>query len=356
MKVEFKQEKQINPTSQDGFNIDYAPAKRAAFKLRWYLMVLFVVSPLLFAAWYFLGEKLLVKADGIITSEPIKIFAKKDGVIQKINFKQGQSVRQHDELFEIYSPETDAEVHFLEAALEELYLLHEQSLTELKSIHQKKINLYEQAKVSNKQFIKEIKETDYGKLVPLTDRIGLYLSKLKIDNDAIQSEIDFALTVDQHNLGSGAAIILEHEKALSIAKAKESLLNSPAPQDAIVNQLFVNEGEFIEKGEPLMTLSNRAQPIVLVYLKPKDLNYAQIGGKLTIKFPNGKTYPAEIKVPPKVADKVPAILSGPFATSKAAIKVQIDINEPVEDYVEGLPVEVFYHYENVAKGLFDQVF
>ena len=53
MKIRFDSRKELNPTQEQGLNVLYAPGKRTAFRVRWYLILFLVASPLI---W--LGGKL----------------------------------------------------------------------------------------------------------------------------------------------------------------------------------------------------------------------------------------------------------------------------------------------------------
>ena len=347
MKIEFKHEKQLDPKEQDGFRVNYMAAKRAAFKTRWYLLLLLVVSPLLVVLFYFSINYIYITGNGILTSEPVIIYAKADGVVNKIYFKQGDALIPHQKIFDISSAVIDDEKALLEEKLLHFKQLKSSHLVQLKALHQQKIKLYERAIKKNESLISDARKTNYKDYITLTDRISLHIAKIKVDAAEIESEIKYDSALEQHDSGSLASIILELERALTIAQAKQSQLSISMPTARTVNEVYIREGEFVEKGDRLMMISNRKQPVVHLYLKPKDLEYAEIGNKVTIIFPDGKQYKGEIKVPVQVANKIPAILADPFGEHKSALVVQIDINEPIPNFIEGLPVKVrdryFFH-------------
>lgn len=47
MKIKFSSAKEQQPTQEQGLQVLYAPGKRLAFRVRWYLILLAVLSPLL---------------------------------------------------------------------------------------------------------------------------------------------------------------------------------------------------------------------------------------------------------------------------------------------------------------------
>lgn len=52
MKVNFHLDKKNKPQSESGMKVVYGQAKRGGYRLRWYLILAIVVSPLLFMAYY----------------------------------------------------------------------------------------------------------------------------------------------------------------------------------------------------------------------------------------------------------------------------------------------------------------
>jgi multidrug resistance efflux pump len=347
MKVVFKHEKQVDPQAEDGFKVNYARAKRVAFKARWNFLLLLIISPLLLFIGYYFSQEVLINADGILTSEPITIYAREDGVIDRIYYSAGEKVTEGKELFSVSSPVIDAEVRYLTEKLNFYRFKQSISLDKLSQLYQKKVELYDRAVKENGLLIGEFQKNNYKDYVNLTDRINFQIAKIKVDDEQLESEIGYELALEQHDSGSAAKIILDLELNLMMAKAKQKLLNIKLKNEATINEIFVHEGDYVNKGDLLISLSNRIQPVVHVYLEPKYLKYAKVGSTVTVKFPDGEKYLGSIKVPVKIADKIPSILSGPFSSNKAAIKMQIDFDESISDYIEGIPVHIRFHFQSI---------
>lgn len=138
MKVVFKHEKQINPQAEGGLKVNYAGAKRAAFKLRWNLLLLLILSPIIIFFIYLFNEEVLINADGILTSEPITIYAREDGLIEKIYYLPGEKIPAGQDLFVMSSPIIDAEVTFLTEKLDYYREKQSASLAKLTLLYHKK--------------------------------------------------------------------------------------------------------------------------------------------------------------------------------------------------------------------------
>ena len=50
MKIKFSSAKEHQPTADNGMQVLYAPGKRLAFKLRWYLILFLILLPALWLA------------------------------------------------------------------------------------------------------------------------------------------------------------------------------------------------------------------------------------------------------------------------------------------------------------------
>lgn len=347
MKVVFKHEKQLNPQVEGGLTVNYAGAKRAAFKLRWNLLLLLILSPIIIFFIYFFNEEILINADGILTSEPLTIYAREDGIIGEIYYSAGEEIIAGQDLFDISSPIIDAEVIFLTEKLDYYRKKQSVSLAKFTQLYHKKVELYEHAVKGNAVLSEEYKKNNYEDYISLTDKITYHIARVKIDSEQIGSEIDYKLALEKNDTGSLAKIILDLELRRVLARAKQKLLNIRLETSGTINEIFIQEGSYVNKGDIIMSISNLKQPVVHVYLQPKYLEYAKIGSVVTVTFPDGKQYSGSIKVPVKIADKIPSILSGPFSMNKAAIKMQIDFDEPITNFIEGIPVKVRYHFQDV---------
>ncbi len=60
MKVRFTSNKERNPTQDGGLKVIYAPSKRIAYRLRWYLILLVVASPFIWFSSKLIGTMVLV--------------------------------------------------------------------------------------------------------------------------------------------------------------------------------------------------------------------------------------------------------------------------------------------------------
>ncbi|WP_371185902.1 HlyD family secretion protein [Thalassotalea maritima] len=345
MKIQFQTEKQKNPIRNDGFDVMYAPAKRVAFRFRWYLLVLLILSPLVIFGWHLLDDELLVQADGILTTQPVVLHAPQPVFVKKIKVRDGDSVTAKDILVELSSPVVERQYALLQTKHNTFKELHQKGLQNLELLYNQQIASLKASDRDSKRLSAKYKDYQQRGVLPLSDRLLIEQTDVQSKNRYQQALISFESAVSQHRNGPLAKTVLDIELALAEAQARSEMLNLVAPKGGLINEVLVEEGEFLGEGEPILTLSNLTEPVVIVYLQPKRMDYAKIGQTATIKFPNGDKYEGKINRPVQMTQQLPPSLTGPFDVSKAMIKITLDISPVPKHMVEGLPVKVRFHYD-----------
>ena len=79
MKIRFSSPKEQQPTREQGLKVLYAPGKRLAFKLRWYLILLAVTSPLLWLVGRALLSVWLIEAPAQLLLPASELRAREPG-------------------------------------------------------------------------------------------------------------------------------------------------------------------------------------------------------------------------------------------------------------------------------------
>lgn len=344
MKISFKTEKQKNPLVNDGFSVRYGPAKRFAFKGRWYFLLVLILSPLIIFAVHILNEQVLVNADGILTTNPIILNAPQTAYIEKINVRPGDEIVDQQVLVKMNSPLVEAELGVLSNNYQRIKTEHEHSLKELENLHIKNVKLFEENMASQKALSAEYSAYKKQGILPLQDKYLIAENNLLSLSRYNDAQIRYEQILIEHKSGGVAQTLFELEVALSKAKIKDEMLKIKAPKNAKVVEVLVEEGGFAQKGEPLISVSNLKKPLIHVYLDPKYMNYAQIGQTAKVTFPNGDQYIGIIRQPTQITKTLPSQLSGPFENNKPTIKVILDISPTPPVILEGMPVKVRFHY------------
>ncbi|WNC70096.1 hypothetical protein RI845_08140 [Thalassotalea nanhaiensis] len=344
MKIQFQSEKQKNATLNDGFKVVYAPAKRIAFKIRWYVLLSIIASPLVIFSWHMLDDTLLVTADGILTTEPIVLNAPKSVYVENINISAGDKISERDVLIKLNSPVVDKELILLTKKYSAYKAHHESGNETINRLYAQQIATLKSAEKSQDKINEKYQEYNSRGVLPLNEQLLIEQNSLNAKSKYQQAMIEHQSALDEHKNGQAAKTLMEIELAMVEAKAKQDMLAIRSNKEAVVNEVFVEEGEFIAEDTPLLAISNLVDPVVNVYLSPERMDYAKVGQTATITLPNGDEHHGVINTPTQLSQKMPDVLSGPFDGNKPAIKVTLDISPKPEVVLEGLPVKVRFHY------------
>jgi multidrug resistance efflux pump len=344
MKVEFKGKKQSEPTRHGDFGVRYAPAKRAAFKWRWYFLLLLVISPILYFLWQVVDEQVLVQAEGILTTEPVVLTASQDAFIETVLTDPGDPVKSGQILIDLKSPEIEREVELLGEKLAGLKDGAAQAMERVKSLRSKQVDMLEAALETHTKLTKDYEGVKYEGLVALGDKVTLEEAYREVKSELTEAKVKYEIESNYEKRAAWVEAFSELERKQAIAQVKQELLNVRSPKDGIVNEIYVSVGEYVSEGNLLAEISNYPEPVVDVYLHPKRMEYTRVGQMTTVTLPNGQKHRAQIKEPVQIVEKLPGALAGPFEESKTAIKAILHFENPPERWIEGLPVKVLFDY------------
>jgi multidrug resistance efflux pump len=344
MKIKFNLEKQRNPLQEGGINVPYAAGKRAAFRFRWYLIVLLISSPLLIFAWYVSKDKIMVEAPGVLTTEPLTLYAEQDGTVAEVAVKQGLHLQKNTPLVGLANPILTAEITQLDDNIREL----SQSLTE--NWAQQALLLKQKSAIASADLKEKNKlYQDYNNLKQnglLQSDQWFSVSQLKVNADLTVLDCERSLqNLEQEKVSGNAVQYLNALKLrLQLLKTRANELSVKAPMDGEVKDILIQPGMAVKLGDPLLLYAIRSQPVVVAYLAPSDVSFSTIGQKATVTLPGGETLEASVSEPTRITEMVPAQLVGPFEGNKEALKVVLRLDHVPVSVIEGLSVSVRFHY------------
>ena len=91
MNIHFNAQHQ-NPTVVDGMRVPYPPEKRHFPRLRWILVLLIVISPIVFVVWTYLSSLVFFETTGAVVFREVQVNTYEAGVIENIIPGQGDRV------------------------------------------------------------------------------------------------------------------------------------------------------------------------------------------------------------------------------------------------------------------------
>ncbi|EAS41986.1 hypothetical protein C9J48_13150 [Photobacterium profundum] len=348
MKVEFHLDKQRNPESEKGMKIVYGAAKRGGYRIRWYFILALVLSPILIMIGFFIKDYVLITAPGIITTNPVTLSAPHNGTILNINVDKGQQVEEHQHLIKLVNSVLDSDITFLKNELKQIRKQEEHAVninfsTYRTAINDAKNNLKAIAKIKAEydKYLQQgqVSQVDYAAIINLENGARQGFNRATIEYSQAYAT-EFQTTI----AGPVAQVKRRLKQELANKVSQKEALNIVSPYNGSIVEILVTNGQRVEYGTAIATISPMIPPKVIAYLAPKYVNNAILGNRASVRFPDGSRYQAEITEPTEIASKLPPQLARPFEGQPALLKVTLTFTGILEknQWVEGMPVEVHF--------------
>ncbi|HIP83070.1 MAG TPA: biotin/lipoyl-binding protein [Desulfocapsa sulfexigens] len=351
MKINFDRKKQKDPERDHEMKVKYAPAKRKIAQFRWYLILLFVASPLL----YFLGKMaiflLVVDAPSFVSLGKNTLNASITGVVERLAVKSGDIVAVGDPIIILKDPRLDEREKILRAELKTLNSplpptgSGVETLLRDRAVLAKNMVNYQEDKLEKMRYLFRQGAATRAEL-NLAE--GEY-NKARYTYNVAQSQLSERLeNIQKANLGLVAHAALRTEQIeieLSVIEEQREKLTHRSTVHARVLDIFVKEGMTISPGTTMLILGEYEGTVITSYLQPKYAKYARAGHKATIRLPDGTKIVAKVKRDSGLTRRLPADLASPIGSRDLMIIVKL---EPVETIppmlmIDGLPVSARFH-------------
>jgi HlyD family secretion protein len=128
-----------------------------------------------------------------------------------------------------------------------------------------------------------------------------------------------------------------------------------APMEGIVLETFVERGERVMPGKPLLKLAKFDEVWVKIYMSEKDLGKVKLGGKAKVISDSDPDHPVDGRISwiSAQAEFTPKNVQTRDARADLVYAVKITIKNPKGDFKIGMPVDVtlegFPEYEAVSR-------
>ena len=335
MKIRFSSEKERNPTQEQGLKVLYAPGKRTAFRLRWYLILLLVASPLLWLAVQLGYGFWLVKAPAQLRLPTVELRAREAARVAEVQVEPGQRVVAGQPLLRLDSPEWRARLAQLEAL--------------------------DQAGDSGKAPGSEREEQLLQLQVQRAEQRLQRFQTLLAQGAATRAEVQTAQ--DQRDAQELQLLAFRRERRLSAERSPaenreliqreseqhwlESRLDElelRAPENGQVAEVLVNPGENVGPGTVLMRLTGAGEPQLWIYLEPRHGHYAAPGQAFEVRLPDGRMLSGRVVQQTDSVRRLPSDLRSPFSATQMGLVVAAQLDQPLPGSwrIDQLPLEVHF--------------
>ena len=344
MKVSYQPVRVSEGASSDGFSVRYGRARRAGYKLRWYGLLLVIISPIALVVWLAMEDSIFIQAEGILTLNPQAVQSMESGLVQTVKPVLGTRVMAGEVVVEISSYVLDQEIAYLR---EQISIL-EQSVSDARQQHvaiaqhklsSSKAHLSEQEQVS--ESYRAYREKG---VVSLSEQMGINQEIHTAKQNVMEVQQEQIRSNQEFESGHVFQSLLALRMKLVALESRREQMNIRAPVDGVVTEIFVQPGDAVVQNQSLLRITRSSEADVVAYLDPKRIDYAEIGQLATVTFPNGKHYRAIVSMPTQVTQKLPSVLVSPFDRSQVALKVVMNFIEGPSTVVEGLPVSIRFNF------------
>lgn len=303
MNIRFTPPRQ-QPSVDHGLNVHYAPAKRQAYRLRWYLILLLVASPLLYFLWHTAQLFWQHEAPGYVDIPSYTLASPQSGVVASVTARPGSLVRAGSVLLTLSNPAREAQIRLLQS-----------QITAVKSAPQPATPAVSPAYVRY-----------------LQDSLANYQTLFRA-GAATRAELDeavakLAAVQPARPAGLGVPDTRVLQRDLDSLLAQQAGMQLRAPFDGLVSQFSLLPGMPVREGEPLLQLQQSNQLQIIALLPERFAHQARPGQAVEVRWPDGNRSPALIRHNVQRSDAVPPTLSE-FGEAQQGIVVGLQPSLPV---------------------------
>jgi membrane fusion protein (multidrug efflux system) len=290
--LKFPPEQKGNPPEKPRTKIAAQPRRRLMAGLRRYrrlllLVVLPIVAVVAGVVFYLNGGRYVTTDDAYVGAQKVLITPDISGKVEKVVVREGQQVKQGDELFEIDPVPFRLAVDQARAALSQAQTNYDNLVANIR-IYDQMANLMQQS-VDLKQRDVDRKSTlaksSFGSLLDL-DNASAALVTARAETAFVQQQLSTA----KNQLLGNADLPLEqfppyYQAKAALALAQRNLDHTVlrAPIDGIATQVEqIQLGRFVMAGAPVFSIIDVSRPWVDANLKESDFTHIAVGQSVAI--------------------------------------------------------------------------
>lgn len=326
----------------------YIPGKRHLSKVYWYFLLTLILTPFIYLGYKIFTDTFIRIGSAHVKFDEKIIRATNDGYVKEVFLQGNDKVKKKQILVVIYNQNMESDLKHLENELETYKtrkekLLRDPEIERLK--HSKKEAEAHLARVTE---YRNIQETLRKKGV---STIWIVNEANKDFDDATQRIGEISRKIEEETQERKLLLETDIDKGIKnteneIEKLKASLdyLKVVSPEDGTIANIYVNEGEFIRKGQKIAHLVTKINLRIVVYLKARHFSeQIKKGQKVTIILPDNTKIPGIVSEDPIIAKNEPNA-STLVRSEKRMIMIRV---VPIQNFPESykiynLPVEVFF--------------
>ncbi|WP_018949988.1 HlyD family secretion protein [Thioalkalivibrio sp. ALMg11] len=346
MKIRFDSSDRRQAGQDGGLKVRYGPARRAAFRLRWYLILLLVASPVLYFLYSLISDQLSTEVPAMIWYPQHQLLARVPGFVDSVEVDRWERVSRGDTVVVQRSPELESKLRQIEIDLvqlrERVAHTHRERQADLNHrIGLLKDNLGDvRGHEARLMRLIDRRSASQGEMLPVrTERARIEERLAELEGelqrlpqaDSVETWPD-TLQVRYDQLQSERSE-LQQERALLVKEAD---------LDGVITELLAEPGQFVTVGTPLLRYSGTRLRIV-AYIEPRHLERRIVPGReVALILPDRTHRAAVVWDTVGAADRLPAELRTGIGDGQSAVPVIVEPEEALPEIwrVDRLPVRV----------------
>lgn len=334
MKIRFDSRKELNPTQEQGLTVLYAPGKRMAFRVRWYLILFLVASPLIWLGGKLAYGMLMIDAPAQLRLPILEVRARDAGRVDQLFVMAGEQVQIDQPLVSLDNPEWRARLLQLAAMPTKTVPATNAKLdTQERQLLKTRVNRTEQ-RVQVLEDLVASGAVSRGEVLAAQSELDAFKADLLAFERREQLARQSPLSVERE--------IIQQTAEQQWLKTRLAALSVKATQSGRIAEVLVTPGENVGAGTLLMRLERLEEPLLWIYLEPLNISYAAIGQPLRVRMPDGEWLAAHVVQAVDSAGRTPTVLRGPFAASEMGLQVAARFDRPLSPRwrIDQLPLNV----------------
>jgi len=317
MKVRFSSSKERQPDLENGLRVLYGPGKRVAYRLRWYLILALVASPLVFVFGRILIDALRLEAPAQLSVPTTEVRAIDSGTIQELPVQAGQRVSTGELLVRLDNPEWRLRLTQLKPA----------SLPDGDAIGRSAESVQQSTIGLQGQMVKLFKglnrQGGISSAELLQSEVELNVQRLAL------LELERRLQQDRFQIQGKPIQNLRDQRERQWLASRLQLLTMRADTDGRVAEVLVNRGENVGPGTLLMRIERAEEPLLWIYLQPRYAGMAKPGEVVEVKMPDGSWLKAKILQQADLARRLPPGLRSNLDNQGLALQLPARFEQPL---------------------------
>jgi multidrug resistance efflux pump len=253
-----------------------------AYRLRWYLILALVLSPLVYVFGRITLDLLRVEVPAQLQVPSTEIRALESGTIADVGVEVGERVEPGDLLLRLDNPDWRLRLDQLQPVSADNPNGLGNSATSLQNstvrlqgqVVQLFKGLHREGATSSAELLRSEVDLNMQRLALLELERRLRQERFQVEGEPIQ------------NLRDG--------RERDWLAARLDLLSIRADNPGRVSELLVNKGESVGPGTLLMRVERAEEPLLWIYLRPRDAELARPGGSVEVRMPDDSWLKARI--------------------------------------------------------------